>query len=213
MSNAPSSPHQDPSLTQNFRCSVTNFMGKKICLDAQAKKSKNPLKDGKLSGLLHPKAPAVPSTVTAPAAIQMVIAPNTPILGHLPPPTARVSTQLLDSEAPQSLLDQLRAAIRMLPVTVPEATELNVLAAFARDPSQYVDSEIPAIEVYEQLNPIFHAALGWNINGAGYSSSVETRKVGTGWTPSVHDVLCASTWLMLPRTPTQSGEVDSQVDD
>jgi hypothetical protein len=137
--------------------------GKKICLDAQAKKSKNPLKDGKLSGLLCPKAPAVPSTVTAPAAIQMAIAPNTPILGHPPPPTARVSTQLLDSEAPQSLLDQLRAAIRMLPVTVPEATELNALAAFARDPSQYVDSEIPAIEVYEQLNPIFHAALGWNI--------------------------------------------------
>ncbi|KAJ7715701.1 hypothetical protein B0H14DRAFT_3901528 [Mycena olivaceomarginata] len=124
------------------------------------KKSKNPLKDGKLSGWLCPKTPAVLSTVTAPAAIQMVIAPNTPILGHPPSPYGACLNSTIGSEAPQSLLDQLRAAIRMLPVTVPEATELDALAAFARDPSRYVDSEIPAIEVYEQLNPIFHAALG-----------------------------------------------------
>ncbi|KAJ7307906.1 hypothetical protein DFH08DRAFT_1051186 [Mycena albidolilacea] len=103
-------------------------------------------------------------TVTAPAAIQMVIAPNTPILGHPPPPTALVSTQLLDSEAPQSLLDQLRAATH--------------LRRSHGTPRHYVDSEIPAIEVYEQLNPIFHAALGWNMTVQDTAQVLRRGKCG-----------------------------------
>ncbi|KAJ7707042.1 hypothetical protein B0H16DRAFT_1824599 [Mycena metata] len=116
--------------------------------------------DGKLSGWFTQRAPLVPSTVVAPAPIPPV---NTS--PPLPPPSINpASVPSASSNVPQSLLDQLREAIRNLPATVPEASDSDVLATFGGDPAQVVDAKVPAIEIYEHLNPLFHAALGWSMS-------------------------------------------------
>ncbi|KAJ7684072.1 hypothetical protein B0H14DRAFT_3675304 [Mycena olivaceomarginata] len=66
--------------------------------------------------------------------------------------------------APVSLLARLKARIKTLPSMVKEATEVDALAVFGRDPASYLAPEVAAIEVYEQLNPLFHRALGWNMS-------------------------------------------------
>ncbi|KAJ7706488.1 hypothetical protein B0H16DRAFT_1826242 [Mycena metata] len=131
-----------------------------VCKTAKAKRDKKPRQDGKLSGWFTQRAPLVPSTVVAPAPIPPV---NTS--PPLPPPSINpASVPSASSNVPQSLLDQLREAIRNLPATVPEASDSDVLATFGGDPAQVVDAKVPAIEIYEHLNPLFHAALGWSMS-------------------------------------------------
>ncbi|KAJ7142003.1 hypothetical protein C8R46DRAFT_920645, partial [Mycena filopes] len=152
--------HCGPPGVQNM---LKNHSNKGPCLATQAAKKpgKKPLKNGQISNWLRPKAPSVPSTVAAPPLIHPATIPSHQTLAPLASAPAPPSTPM--SNLPRSLLEQLQAAIDILPVTVPEATEDDTLAAFGRDPSQHIDSEIPAVEIYEHLNPLFHTALGWNL--------------------------------------------------
>ncbi|KAJ7697289.1 hypothetical protein B0H16DRAFT_1840317, partial [Mycena metata] len=131
-----------------------------VCKTAKAKRDKKPRQDGSLSGWFTQRASLVPSTVAAPAPI-----PPGNTRPPLPPTSInRAAVPSASSNMPQSLLDQLREAIRNLPATVPEASDSDVLATFGSDPSQFVDATVPAVEIYEHLNPLFHAALGWNMS-------------------------------------------------
>ncbi|KAJ6602009.1 hypothetical protein DFH09DRAFT_1069552 [Mycena vulgaris] len=139
-------------------------MGSKPCLAAQAKKSTTQNKqfhDSKISGWLLPKPVRVPTTVAAPAPIQVIAAyaPREliPLPTHatLPPPTASLRS------VSSSLLTRLEAALQTVPSTVPEATDGDILAAFNQDPAHYVDPDVPAIEIFENLHSILHTTLGW----------------------------------------------------
>ncbi|KAJ6527860.1 hypothetical protein DFH09DRAFT_1327969 [Mycena vulgaris] len=141
-------------------------MGSKPCLAAQAKKLTTQNKqfhDSKISGWLVPKPVRVPTTVAAPAPIQVIAAyaPRKLIppshSRDSPPPTASLNAR----SASSSLLTQLEAAIQTVPSTVPEATDGDVLAASSQDPAHYVDPDVPAIEIFENLNSILHTTLGW----------------------------------------------------
>ncbi|KAF7326984.1 hypothetical protein MSAN_02492200 [Mycena sanguinolenta] len=149
-----------PSGIQNL---LKRHLGSKTCKAAKAKKAKKSLKNGQISAFFGPKATPVPSTVSAPAPVRVLVKTTTAI--ELPlAPRCSGSSSIETSRsrfAPGSLLGQLEDAIKILPPTVQEATNSDTLAAFGQDPSQYVDAEVPAVEVYEHLNPLFHNTLGW----------------------------------------------------
>ncbi|KAJ7183864.1 hypothetical protein C8R46DRAFT_1186739 [Mycena filopes] len=167
--------HCGPSGINNW---LKRHKNKAICLAAKAKRnpSQKPLKNGAISTWLRPKTAPVPSTVAAAPLIHPAISPHSQILIPAPSASAPPSTRTLDP--PRSLLKQLQAAIEMLPVTIPEATESDALAVFGRDPSQDVDSEIPPLEVYEHLNPLFHAAFGWKMTLAETSQVLKRGRWG-----------------------------------
>ncbi|KAK6988301.1 hypothetical protein R3P38DRAFT_3444435 [Favolaschia claudopus] len=147
--------HCGPSGINNL---LKRHKGSAACLAAKAKRKKgkkSKLKDTPILSWLRPKAARVPSTVTAPP----------PII------TSAVSTRLPSSSASSrsrfssaSLLGQLEAAISTLPNTIKEATNQDILAAFAGEPSLAVPANVPAVEIYEHLNPMFHRTLGWNMS-------------------------------------------------
>ncbi|KAJ7814764.1 hypothetical protein B0H14DRAFT_3746965 [Mycena olivaceomarginata] len=151
--------HCGPSGIQNL---LKRHRGKGPCKEAQAKKAKKSLKDSQISAFFRPKPTPIPSTVVAPAPVR-VFAKSAPApVVPLPLNRSRpFSEPPRPRFTPGSLLGRLEAAIKILPPTVQEATDSDALAAFGRDPSQYVDAEVPALEVFEHLNPIFHTTLGW----------------------------------------------------
>ncbi|KAJ7197097.1 hypothetical protein C8J57DRAFT_1455782 [Mycena rebaudengoi] len=133
-------------------------MDSKLCKETRAKKDKRKFKPMTLLGFLRPKPTPVPSTVSAPPPI--FIATSSPV--PLPEPTAPPRSSESRSD-PSSLLVQLETAIKTLPATVCEARESDALAEFSQDPSLYLDVSIPPLEVFENLNPLFHRVLGWQM--------------------------------------------------
>ncbi|KAJ7181372.1 hypothetical protein C8R43DRAFT_1101284 [Mycena crocata] len=154
-----------PGGIQNLR---KRHIGKKVCEDAARKKSQagKSLKDGSIFGFLRKKPKPVPPTVTAPAPIQVVVKPASIPLDKSPLGQQSHSTAQQSQSAPVSvgLLAQLEAAIKELPATVEEATGADALAAFAGDPAGYVAADLPAVAIYEELNPIFHSVLGYSMS-------------------------------------------------
>ncbi|KAJ7719177.1 hypothetical protein DFH07DRAFT_1009745 [Mycena maculata] len=150
-----------PSGLENLR---KRHMGSNICVEKQSKKStqKKSMKDTKLSGWLVPKVARVPSTVAAPAPIRVTTTSVLVDLELFPHAKSAARSSGL-SNSPSSLLAQLEAAIKTVPAFVPIAQASDVLAVFGKDPTQYLDADIPAIEVFENLNRIFHSALGWSM--------------------------------------------------
>jgi hypothetical protein len=119
-----------------------------------------PLKETKISGWLLPKPAArIAPTVTAPPPLQ--IQASFPFAQR---PISQPASANSRSVAPASLLTQLEDAIDALPSSVHHTTESDVLAAFGQEPSQYVDADLAAVDVYEQLNPLFHSVLSWNMS-------------------------------------------------
>ncbi|KAJ6553180.1 hypothetical protein B0H19DRAFT_949897, partial [Mycena capillaripes] len=153
--------HCGPVGVANIR---KRHVGSQTCRDNQKKSVKDlkPTKNQSLLGFLRPRASKTPSTVTAPAPIKLVNRASVPtgILNSLSSQESTLST----TKTRTALLGQLEAAIKKLPATVPEATESDVLAVFAVDPSGYVGAKVPAPEIFEHLNPIFHKVLGWNMS-------------------------------------------------
>ncbi|KAJ7156746.1 hypothetical protein C8R46DRAFT_1040617 [Mycena filopes] len=131
---------------------LKNHSNKGPCLATQAAKKpgKKPLKNSQISDWLRPKAPSVPSTVAAPPLIHPATIPSYQTLAPLASAPAPPSTPM--SNLPRSLLEQLQAAIDILPVTVPEATEDDALAAFGRDPSKKREGKRPALVLSEAHN-------------------------------------------------------------
>ncbi|KAJ7709260.1 hypothetical protein B0H16DRAFT_1822031 [Mycena metata] len=162
-----------PECSERVNCGpagINNFVKRhkpgvsQVCKTAKAKRDKKPRQDGKLSGWFTQRAPLVRSTVAVPAPIPPVNTPRPPVFPLPPPSINPASVPSRSSNTPQSLLDQFRAAIKTLPATVPEATDSDVLSIFGGDPAQVIDATVPANEIYEHLNPLFHTALGWNMS-------------------------------------------------
>ncbi|KAJ7696885.1 hypothetical protein B0H16DRAFT_1903738 [Mycena metata] len=162
-----------PECSERVNCGpagINNFVKRhkpgvsQACKTAKAKRDKKPRQDGKLSGWFTQRAPLVRSTVGVPAPIPPVNTPGPPVFPLPPPFINPASVPPRSSNTPQSLLDQFRVAIKTLPATVPEATDSDVLSIFGGDPAQVIDAMVPANEIYEHLNPLFHTALGWNMS-------------------------------------------------
>ncbi|KAJ7256659.1 hypothetical protein C8J57DRAFT_1437007 [Mycena rebaudengoi] len=147
--------HCGPAGLGNLR---KRHMNSKLCKETRTKKDKRKFKPTTLLGFLRPKPTPVSSTVSAPPPI--FIATSSPVS----PPEPTVPPRSSESQSdPSSLLAQLEAAIKTLPATVCEAKESDALAEFSQDPALYLDVGIPPLEVFENLNPLFHRVLGWQM--------------------------------------------------
>jgi hypothetical protein len=168
-------------------------MGFQTCRDNQKKTVKDlkPTKNQSLLGFLRPRASKIPSTVTAPTLIKVRAFVSTGLLPSLSGQESPPSTT--NSRTP--LLSQLKAAMKTLPATVPEATESDVLAVFAVDPSGYVGTKVPALEIFEHLNPIFHKALGWNMSTENTAGILRRGPLWFGRAPRIFPILRGEAWV------------------
>ncbi|KAJ7191499.1 hypothetical protein GGX14DRAFT_381111, partial [Mycena pura] len=135
------------------------------CVERQSKLGKKKTTPGSILGFLRPKPAPVPSTVNAPALIRASASSSASPASVTPKPSA--STPSGSSKArfgsSGSLLATLESAIKRLPATVKTATATDELAAFGNDPAGYLGAAIPADEVFENLNGLFHRVLGWSM--------------------------------------------------
>ncbi|KAF9020163.1 hypothetical protein BDZ89DRAFT_1204039 [Hymenopellis radicata] len=164
---------------------VKRHVGTGICGKNKEKKEKKAFdtkKYGKQSGLsafLRPKAPPVPARVVAPAVINPLLPPATPVDSPVrirPTPSAIVPQDTPRSVAvpPKAaalpkpprvtmLLSDFKAIIDAVDMsTIPECEGDDPLAAFGHHPSTYMPNGIQGDELWEVgLNAIVHRVFGW----------------------------------------------------
>ena len=111
--------------------------GKKICKAAQQKRDTEAKKkkDGNILSFLKPKATSVPSTVNSPA----------PVHNYKLAISKPVSEPISDS-----FIKKLRDLVRDLPTSIPEASELDILAVFGRNPKEFDDAALGVDELWKQ---------------------------------------------------------------
>ena len=56
--------------------------------------------------------------------------------------------------------------VRDLPTSIPEASELDILAVFGRNPKEFDDAALGVDELWEtRLNSVLKSMLGWGTEG------------------------------------------------
>ncbi|KAJ7862813.1 hypothetical protein B0H14DRAFT_3610853 [Mycena olivaceomarginata] len=145
---------------------------KEGCMKAQAKKDKQPRRNGSLSSFFKEKAAPIAKflkpTVRAPSPIRgITVATTHPSISAAPSISPSSVTPTMNPRPPSSrahqLLDQLRASVELLPSTLPHADQENPLSEFAGQPTQYVSQNTPAGELWEELAPHFHRVFGYGM--------------------------------------------------
>lgn len=145
---------------------MKNHRGTMICKETKAKKERlanrkdSRLKNGSLLNFLWPKAKPVPAAVTA-APVQLMTSHSAATLPEDKNSQQRPPEQH-QSHTKSALVHQLHCLSLVIPSTIPEATEMDVLARFA-NLAAYDKLEVSADHLWEEaLNPLMKEVLGWS---------------------------------------------------